>query len=275
MEKPKTHSDILWHFTGGSKWNSTKQNYYLKLKTQKESYDIAIKILSSKVLKLGNYHEKFIVSLPNYEKIDKKSKEKVKIKNKITSLDTSKVCCLADIPRTELFHHAKRYGNMAIGFKRESVIKNSFNPVFYTLNHKEIANKFFAAQGLLKETSLDLIQAEVDDLSADISNQLCSRCESEVSIDDSNIISQTETDNELIESSLQSLQYLLSYVKTFKENEFETIYAEREWRSLQNFNFNLKDIHSILFPNKNLLNNFILNYKSVLKIPSSVSLEVF
>lgn len=275
MEKPKTHSDILWHFTGGSKWNLTKQNYSLKLKTQKESYDIAIKILSSKVLKLGNYHEKFIVSLPNYEKIDKKSKRKVKIKNKNISLDTSKVCCLADIPRTELFHHAKRYGKMAIGFKRESAIRNSFNPVFYTLNHKEIANKFFAAQGLLKETNLDLIQTEVDDLSADITSQLCSRCESEINIDDFNIIGQIETDNELIDSSLESLQYLLSYVKTFKENEFETIYAEREWRSLQNFNFEMDDIHSILFPNTNLLNDFITNHSKKMKIPNVVKLEVF
>ena len=123
MEKPKTHSDILWHFTGGSKWNSTKQNYYLKLKPKKSHMILQLKFLALKVLKLGNYHEKFIVSLPNYEKIDKKSKEKVKIKNKITSLDTSKVCCLADIPRTELFHHAKRYGNMAIGFKRVSYKK--------------------------------------------------------------------------------------------------------------------------------------------------------
>ena len=79
----------------------------------------------------------------------------------------------------------------------------------------------------------------------------------------------------MIESSLDSLQYLLSYVKTFKENEFETIYAEREWRSLQNFNFEMNDIHSILFPNTNLLNDFKTNYAKKMKIPNVVKLEVF
>ncbi len=57
MQQPGTVSKILWHFTGVPKWSPSKQKQNIKLKPENVAYDILIKILSSKILKVGNFKE--------------------------------------------------------------------------------------------------------------------------------------------------------------------------------------------------------------------------
>ena len=51
--KPKTHSNILWHFTGGPKWDMKKNCQMKNLKNYAEALEIALKILGSKELRIG------------------------------------------------------------------------------------------------------------------------------------------------------------------------------------------------------------------------------
>src|ERR1700722_11868541 len=114
--RPKTHSEVLWHFTGGASWNQRTKRQSVKLKPMAKAFDAFIKILESHELRVGNYHESINHIVPNYHSFDKKTKRMTTKQNVLRTISTSPVCCVADIPLTELFHHAKRYGKIAIGF---------------------------------------------------------------------------------------------------------------------------------------------------------------
>ncbi len=55
--KPKTHSEILWHFTGGPLWSEQKQQQLTKKKSLADAYSAFCSILKSKELRVGGYHE--------------------------------------------------------------------------------------------------------------------------------------------------------------------------------------------------------------------------
>ena len=130
-----TVSKILWHFTGGPKWD-TKNNRQLKeLKKFDEAYDILKKIINTKHLKMSDYQEVVKVKVPKniLSKRNKILKPEYYLDKEIKA---SPICCLADIPIQHLNYHAERYGKFAIGFHRKSAIKNGFNPVFYIIYPK-------------------------------------------------------------------------------------------------------------------------------------------
>ena len=52
------------------------------------------------------------------------------------------------------------------------------------------------------------------------------------------------------EGLLEKCQYILAHIKTFKEDEFNTIYCEREWRSLKTYCFAPKNLSEIVIPNE-------------------------
>jgi len=59
VKKPKTHSEILWHFPGGSKWDDNENTYSKTRKSPDEAYSIFLKILETKILKISHHREKF------------------------------------------------------------------------------------------------------------------------------------------------------------------------------------------------------------------------
>ncbi len=84
--------------------------------------------------------------------------------------------------------------------------------------------------------------------------------------------------NDYIKGINLRMKEILSFTKTFKYNEFSTIYCEREWRSKVSFNFEINDIAFIIIPKTKMKNshtnyyeNFIENYvgekKLINKIP--------
>lgn len=283
--QPKTHSEILWHFTGGPLWNSKKSLQSTKLKPQKNASEILVSILKSKVLRIGNYHEVINCSvLPSYKFYNKQTNRMVTKKGLTVTVKTSPVCCVADIPETELFHHAKRYGKFAVGFKRESLLKAGFNPVFYTLDDTKIISNFYNAQNALEQSDVG-IHDFIDDIEHAVSELECEHSKSDDKpwkhddidcshiIDTSDLSGAADQMREYVDEALEDLKETLAFIKTFKRTEFDTIYSEREWRSVSPFKFSWKDISKIILPkNYGFYENFLKKHKPALKIPSSIKI---
>lgn len=268
---PRTHSDILWHFTGGPKWNERQGKQSDRKKTLEASYDAFCSILQSKELRVGGYHELIRIKVPKSYEYQKGIKELKKFQNVYRTIKTSKVCCVADIQLPDLFHHAKRYGTIAIGFKRESLVNNGFNPVFYTLDDMNIVQNFFNAQNALESVDdsasdlIDSIQSEVD--------SIFSEHEIDEYIDVSEAIEATSEATGLAEEALLELEQAMAFIKTFNRNEFDSIYSEREWRSVNNYNFKYSDIEKLVLPSKgNYYEKFVAEKLEALKIPKRIEI---
>ena len=131
---PGTVSKILWHFTGGPNWDAKTNRQKKRPKPTRQAYEILVKILEGRELKIGKYKEvirfKELVSRTH----DEESGSWFEGIGPTRRLDSDPVCCLADIPIVHLGYHAERYGKVAIGFHRESALRHGFNPVFYQLH---------------------------------------------------------------------------------------------------------------------------------------------
>ena len=57
LQPPGTVSKILWHFTGGPRWNPKKKKQYIRLKPSEEAYERLKKILKDCELKVGQHVE--------------------------------------------------------------------------------------------------------------------------------------------------------------------------------------------------------------------------
>jgi hypothetical protein len=259
---PGTVSKILWHFTGGPTWNTdlNKQNDVPKEK--KLALETLQRIISSKYLRVSNYKELIKVIIPEMLVYNQETRTREKHKNVTKIIESSPVCCLADIPIQHLEYHSNRYGKFAIGFHRESAIKNGFNPVFYTLEHSKVINSIY--QGLLSvkyaetkyarnylegfeytiSSAIDDAMSEIQEIDEDGNIDI----DIDVSGDIDNIVSELDDFDNVFEEATKSVEDFVALVKTFDLNEFNTIYCEREWRALSQFNFSEENIAMIVLP---------------------------
>ena len=169
---PGTVSKILWHFTGGPSCGQSHR------KAPEDAYAALRSILESCELRVS-YEPQLIKqrrSAPDFVTVQKQ--------------ETARVACVAEIPIQHLDHHARVYGEFAIGFHRSAALEAGFRPVIYAL---------------------------VDDW----------------------------TIKQLMDGGDEKL---LSLVKTFDQSEFETTYAEREWRCRQAFRFELSQVAMLVLP---------------------------
>ncbi|MEK6410995.1 MAG: abortive infection system antitoxin AbiGi family protein [Acidobacteriota bacterium] len=232
LKSPGTVSRILWHFTGGPKWNARKKKQFKKLKPANEAYANLKKILQDRKLILGQHVE--VVKL---DKLDLKKNEitgNYEIGPVPAELISSKVCCISDIPIVHLGYHAERYGKFAIGFHRHAVLKNGFNPVFYTLEDTGVIRSISRGFTRLRSVDISVIRslAADNDPGEDIDFEALQI-------------------GEYIRSAEESFKHFLAFIKTFKPQDFGTIYCEREWRSLSNFGFTYADsVAMIVLPKK-------------------------
>jgi len=209
---PGTVSRILWHFPGGPYPDEGTNKQKATRKPFADAY-LALKgILQSRSLRLGDYTENHKSS---FSPQPDGGNESCRV-DKTIALE--RVCCVADIPIIHLPYHARRYGRIAIGFHRQSVINNNFNPVLYQLNRSKAADdSFHAANNLQMAIDLAIQQNHVDIL-------------------------------EKLKQSKSRLMALLSLTKSFDDSEFSTIYTEREWRSTKPFQFSFDDLAMIVVP---------------------------
>ena len=270
---PGTVSKILWHFTGGPLWNEILGKQETEPKPIELSFDILLNILKSKQLRISNYSELIRVLVPeisfwNWEerKIDKKYNVEQTIKS-------SPVSCLADIPIQHLDFHSKRYGKFAIGFHRSSAIKNNFNPVFYSLLNSPIMSSIYSGFSIINSSTetfhiksdlnqieiiLGGIQNRVNELNTDSKRTYVKDFDFKSEIEE-----QIDNLENEIEETKKSIANFVAFVKTFNEEEFNSIYCEREWRSTSPFNFTFDDIAMIVLPKegghfKNLIEQDII-----------------
>lgn len=277
---PGTVSKILWHFTGGPRWNQKAKKQNTSPKPVKVAYENLKSILRTKELRLGEYKEIIKVLHPEKHTRNPKTRE-IEIQTNITEeIESSSVCCLADIPSPHLRYHANRYGRFAIGFHRKAVIQAGFNPVFYSLENTLIMRSIYEGLVSLRFADPSIISSAADDIQNDVESQM-SDLESEnadfdpdISLDLSTIHSEADALEDAISSGTQSLKDFVAFVKTFSEDEFSTIYCEREWRSTKAYKFKLDDVAMIVVPrvvgHTHYFDNFIKRFVSHAKIPRTI-----
>ena len=253
---PGTVSKILWHFTGGPRWNNALQRQELEPKPSVEAYNALVSILHSKELRLGKYKEivRAIVRRENGHKSDYlPGLEDLGVFE--WSLDSSPVCCLADIPIAHLGYHADRYGKLAIGFHRTAAMRHGFSPVLYLLQESEIIRDFVAAYAGLEEMNWLVPNYDFSKLASGKSmlgntKSLINETYDKYHFPD--LLEEAEgtiEDFARLSSSIQEkLKPILALVKTFEENELNSIYCEREWRSTKGFSFEYDDIAMVAVP---------------------------
>ncbi len=271
---PKTHSKILWHFTGGPKWSKERNCQERNPKPIADAYDILLKILESKAIRIGGFHEVIKVRIARERYYDFKAKKVLTRRNQTKQLSTSPVCCVADIPLSELFYHAKRYGKIAIGFHRKAITDHGFNPVLYTPVNGEIVHHFYQAQRALDLMDDGDIASEVESLKDEVEGQLSDIEDVDLDIDTGSVEFAAQSLVEEAQGALEHLEESLAYTKTYTSREFEKIYAEREWRSVAPFEFSMKDVAMILLPSKGSIDcfeKFTSNDHRSLDLPRSVS----
>ena len=271
-KSPGTVSKILWHFTGGPTWDSREKKQGKNPKTSAEAYEALKSILNSRQLRIGNYKEVAKVEVKRFVR-QRVRGEKRKFKLKTVVLESCPVCCLADIPLRHLEYHADRYGKFALGFYRNSVVKNGFNPVLYTLENSDLIKSIYSTLNHIQQCDASDIDDYLDDIKREI--QI---------VDDEqelNIEREFEYANMAVDSIKSDLDYIrdefeeiLAFIKTFSKREFSTIYCEREWRSIEAFDFSNSDLAMIVLPKKSdgidYYQDFLENQIDSIDIPKRI-----
>lgn len=220
--RPGTVSKILWHFTGGPLWDIESNNYSKKRKPEKTAFSNLVSILEGSELRVGKFREKIVV--------DEKQ------------LETTPVCCVADIPIAHLAFHSEKYGRMAIGFKRQSLMNARFNPVFYVKEDKPALLRFHDALSSMQSLDLkaeEMLALTVGDLQKDSSADRELR---------TSLLESIDQIRNRVDEAAQKLRLLQSFIKTLTEDDFDSIFCEREWRNNSPFRFSPQDVVMIVLP---------------------------
>jgi abortive phage resistance protein AbiGi (putative antitoxin) len=247
---PGTVSKIVWHFTGGPIWDENTKKQKEEIKSESEAFANLYSILKSKELQVGKYKEILHYNIPEEEIYDLDQNKHYHEKNISASIESTPICCAAEIPIQHLSYHSNRYGKFAIGFHRESLLKHNFNPVLYTLDNGNFINHILSAHEISKFVGKDI----------NTSPEVIKSC---MNLNSKRIY--------YIENVLQTI---IAFIKTISNNEFDTIYCEREWRSIKSFKFTFDDVAFIILPKsyfaKNDFNNNIEIISKELCIPRSL-----
>jgi hypothetical protein len=221
--RPGTVSKILWHFTGGPEWDRVLNQYSGTPKNPLIAYNNLVSIVESKELRVGNF------------------REEIRVHGEIVR--TQKVCCVADIPIAHLHFHGLKYGKMAIGFKRKTLIRKRFNPVFYVKEDKPAMLRFHDALSSLQD--LDLGPQEFMTLMLGQNNsEIDSRFRDDLLVGLNEI-------KDRVKKASDHLLLMQSFIKTLKdEDDFDSIFCEREWRNNVSLDFTYNDIAMIVLPHR-------------------------
>lgn len=272
--RPGTVSKILWHFTGGPLWDSSTNKQLKELKPAIAGYEALNSILRSMELRTGNYHEIVKVIVPEKRKYNLESKVFETLKNYPVEVKSSPTCCVADIPLQHIAYHANRYGKIAIGFHREAIIKSGFNPVMYTLESAEILNSIYQGYSAIDDVDPYEANDELESLEKEAQILL-----DENGIDEYIDISDVSHALDYIAQAhgkiSRSYSDFLAFIKTFDENEFDSIYCEREWRSTNKFKFNVEDIAIIVLPKEQEGFRFYEDFLAKTDLPRTVTIAIW
>jgi len=250
MRAPKTHSPILWHFPGGPKWDESTQQQGKERKTDAEAYDILLKIIKSRHLKLGPYKEKISNRFPKLAlRKNPLGIIETGYEEQFLAMETKPVVCVADIPISELGFHSQRYGRVALGFRREDLMTFGFNPVLYVPETSNLAS--------------DLVRMHIS----------CYHLTAHA-----DVISQADLGRKQVllgsfcEDLFDNLMDIISYAKPIPPDQFEEIFSEREWRTAIQYNFVPESLAMLLLP-QDVKEDFVRRDSKILGFPDSVEVK--
>jgi hypothetical protein len=271
---PGTVSKILWHFTGGPKWDAENRKQFKELKPSDHAFKALCQIIKTKELITGAYKE--TVKFVTENKIHSLNEVNPVVKNSVSLFESSPVCCLADIPIQHLTYHSRRYGKMAIGFHRNAVVRGGFNPVLYALEHSFLAKT-------LREGHHSAIWSNTSTIISVLEKiKNCKKSDNkDIDLDFDSIpivLGALRRDYESTgylcendhKSSVSSFENILAYVKTFSLKEFDSIYCEREWRKTSKFTFKEKDIAMIVLPRKQDNRDYYNEFLKTIDLPRAI-----
>lgn len=248
---PGTVSNILWHFTGGPIWDSARKRQSNTAKPADDAYANLKNILKTQELRLGSFKEVIHVTPLPLPVRNKKTGKTTVVNRDPFDVESSPVCCLADIPAPHLSYHAHRYGKFAIGFHRNAVVRAGFNPVFYTLHDAPHIRSIYRGFAALNRASVDAIRKAVEHAHLELSDLEDDKNDtSGVWHELNDIKDEAEVIDTRLLTTRKSLANFVAFVKTFDKKEFNSIYCEREWRSIQPLHFNVDDIAMVVLPRK-------------------------
>ena len=268
--RPGTVSKILWHFTGGPLWDNQNNKQLKELKPTKKGYDALNSILYTHQIKVGNYAEIVKVIIPSKRIFDPKTEQHILKENYPLTIKSAPVCCIADIPLQHIAYHSNRYGKIAIGFRRDSVLKAGFNPVMYTLENSDLINSIYKGYDAISD-----IEANIWSLENECENLQSNLDGLDENIDTSSLYDEITYLEDSNESAIIGYSNILAFIKTFDEDEFDTIYCEREWRSLENFKFTVDDIAIIILPRNQDGFNFYDDFINNTDLPRSITIAAW
>jgi hypothetical protein len=206
-------SGIYWHFTGtprGVPWHELKKpSEILDNDRQPKPVNEQVEIVK-KILE----SKKLLAQCT--ERIDEQT-------------FSSEFCCVTDIPLKDLPHFARFYGCTAIGFNHEAIHREFF-PVWYIpsghLPYRE--SHHLTPEELTEVTSRNLDPVRLNKIMITFNSRAAER---------------TLDEKEVTAFALNKIK-----ITDFSVNPDETFYAEREWRKLGCFSFELQDVAAVVIP---------------------------
>jgi len=211
-------SNIYWHFTGSPKgvdWSKARCP-----KDITEQGPVLDNFQAAETLKL--IIESCILKATCTEKLSQ-------------DIETEAFCCVTDIPLKDLPSHAPYYGKVAIGFKAKCIHEH-FVPVLYIPEQnlpaikklvpnrqlQKMAFEFFSYQGGFQEQQGNKLLAQAAHNKEEVE----------------------EVDQDAIGG------FYSNFVKitNFDSDPENTYYREREWRGIDDFQFQHSDIEAVVAP---------------------------
>jgi hypothetical protein len=247
---PGTVSKILWHFTGGPKWNEAEKRQEDHPKPPDDAYTALVEILKSRELRIGGYKEVLKAILPKIQYREPATREIIEESDVAREVISAPVCCLADIPIMHLSYHADRYGKITIGYHRKSAIEHGFNPVFYLLQDSAIIQSLYAAMHAIGAHE-ERENIEWEGRLFEMANQSPEPIHPSTHTHREALYEVLMVTKELINRvkiAASDLRTVSACIKTYTKSELHTVYCEREWRSTVPFKFGYEDISMIVVP---------------------------
>lgn len=179
------------------------------------------------------------------------------------------IVCFCDIPRSQLKIHTSKYSEFGISFCKSFVGKQGTRPVMYvpinfemmdkteTINSKKPEEYFTSMHNQIATLGvLILFFSQSGGLNTFFQNFKEKVPKQLIEILDQRTIEKIENEDSyrLIFSLQSALLTQLAFVKLFdaqlEDIDEDNYYLEREWRNLNNLDFNLSDIKCVFLPNE-------------------------
>ncbi|HUS75559.1 MAG TPA: abortive infection system antitoxin AbiGi family protein [Methanothrix sp.] len=216
--KQRYVSKELTHFVGGNLSKETND----KSQLQEEQYKVLLKIIQEKCIRNPDWPD------------DRGTQYRINRKCKLSDngMIYPGMICFCDIPLGDLGIHISKYSNFGLSFSKSFLIKKGANPVLYIAKN--------SAEG-------KVTKSEYYDIMAD-------------AFINSDLLNSPNNYGGKLAATADLMLHLLSHIKFFdsdkSEDDDENFYMEREWRSLHNIHFEIKDIRRIILPNSSFCERF-------------------